>query len=69
MVPTDSITKERLEKWAARLKEAHATPVFLLGVGHDHNLGRPVLCTLEEEDMPIDKLRDFVRLVLQELEK
>lgn len=42
------IGDDRLGRWKERLASEHATPVILLGVTHDHNSGKIVLCTLEE---------------------
>lgn len=44
----ESICTERLGRWQKRLVDEHATPVLLLGVGHDHKSGQTVLCTLED---------------------
>jgi hypothetical protein len=45
MVNTKKITHERLGIWEKRMEESHATPVLLVGVGHDHVCGRLTLCT------------------------
>jgi len=45
-----SICEERLGKWTQRLVDEHATPVILVGVGHDHKNGALVVITLEEMD-------------------
>ena len=42
------ICDERLDRWKTALVFEHATPVLLLGVSHDHNSGKCVLCTTEE---------------------
>ena len=67
MVPTEQITDERLNRWKERLRESHATPLCLIGIGHDHNSGTPVVVTLEEEEMPLATLRLFLRIVLSKL--
>lgn len=48
MVPTEQITEDRLGRWTKRLSDAHATPVVLVALGHDHNKGLPVVCTTED---------------------
>lgn len=47
---TDKITQERLGSWRERLREAHATPLVLIGVGHEHKSGELVLCVPEGVD-------------------
>jgi len=44
----DSISKQRLYSWKEKLNAEHATPVLLLGVGHDHNNGKIVICVTED---------------------
>ena len=41
---TRQITTERLRSWSERLAEHNATPVVLIGVGHEHNSGEVILC-------------------------
>lgn len=65
MVPTEQITKERLDSWKARMKESNATPVLLVGVGHDQTSGQLVICTVE--DIANDYLRSLLVFALQEL--
>lgn len=45
-----AICDERLGSWTNRLVGEHATPILLVGVGHDHKKGDLVLCTLEDLD-------------------
>ena len=45
-----AICNERLGRWTDRLVGEHATPVLLVGVGHDYKKGALVLCTLEDLD-------------------
>ena len=45
----DAINRQRLDDWRKRLTSEHATPLILLGVGHDHLNGQWCICTLEEE--------------------
>ena len=54
MVDTETITRERLAIWEKRLAREHATPMVLIGVGHDQRHGQPVLITTE--DMPLADL-------------
>lgn len=49
-VPTEQITQERLKSWAKRLSEQHATPLLMLGMGHDANAGQLVVLTVEDVD-------------------
>lgn len=42
------INKLRLEGWADVLTKQHATPVLLIGVGHDHAGGKFHICTTED---------------------
>lgn len=44
----EQINRERLEGWRRKLVESHATPILLVGVGHDEKKGLCVLCTTEE---------------------
>lgn len=55
---TDKITSERLNEWRDRLREEHATPLVLLGVGHEHKSGQLVLCVPEgvDDDLLIGSL-------------
>jgi hypothetical protein len=55
---TDGITAERLASWRDRLKEENATPMVLIGVGHDHKSGQIVLCVPEgvDDDLLIGSL-------------
>lgn len=60
------ITRDRLWKWGAKLDLEHATPVILVGVGHDQNSGQTVVCI--PEDVTDEQLCGFLRAVLKELE-
>lgn len=42
------ITIHRLQRWSLKLRADHATPLCLVGVGHDHKLGQLVVCVPEE---------------------
>jgi len=46
-VPTEKITAERLEKWKVHFAREHATPLVLIGIGHDENSGGLVTCMVE----------------------
>ncbi len=51
MVNVKFINDERLGRWKNQLNRRHATPIVLVGVGHDHNSGEvTVLCTEERTD-------------------
>ena len=47
-VPTEEITRERFQEWAALLEPNHATPAFLIGIGHDETTGEIHVCYPEE---------------------
>lgn len=47
---TEAITKLRLAEWAKALSTDHATPMLLVGIGHDHNSGKISLCVPEGID-------------------
>ena len=49
-VDTEGITERRLERWAKSLSEDHATPVLLVGVGHDEKSGALSVCTCADVD-------------------
>jgi len=66
-VPVEEITKQRLEGWAQILKDQHATPLLLVGVGHDENIGRLAICV--PEDIPQVTLIAVLREMLEVLEK
>ena len=44
------ICDERFDRWKRRLASQYATPIILIGVGHDHNSGQLSICTVEEMD-------------------
>jgi len=54
----EAICQERLGEWTKRLVGEHATPIVLVGVGHDHKSGQLVLCTTEE--MSNDEIMNFL---------
>ena len=61
-----AICDERLGRWTDRLVGEHATPVLLVGVGHDHKEGALVVLTLE--DMDDMELLLFLRAAVHKLE-
>ena len=63
----NKINVERLNKWKSRLNDEHATPVVMVGVGHDHKNGRIVLCTTE--DMNDFALMTFMQTACKMLEE
>lgn len=44
----EDINRRRLASWRHRLSGEHATPLLLVGCGHDHARGAVVLCTMED---------------------
>ncbi len=46
-VEIKNICAERLSRWSVKLVTEHATPVILIGVGHDHKNGEIVVCGTE----------------------
>jgi hypothetical protein len=64
-VPVEAITHERLARWERKLAGEHATPILLLGVGHDHVSGQLVICTCEE--VSDAQLVAFLRAALEML--
>lgn len=59
------ITVERLDGWAARLVQEHATPMLLMGIGHDHTSGQVVICCVEDSSDEI--IRGALRKALHDL--
>lgn len=57
-----SINVKRLSSWGDRLTENHATPVLLLGIGHDHKSGQ--INVLVTEDMSDAEILLFVKKAL-----
>ncbi len=57
MVNVKFINDERLGRWKNQLNRKNATPVLLIGIGHDHNAGDvTVLVTEERSDEDIKLL-------------
>ena len=57
-VPTRQITKRRLNSWEEKLAEVNATPILLIGLGHDPNSGEMVVFAPEgvSDDLLIGSL-------------
>jgi hypothetical protein len=68
MAPAENITNERLHRWKEHLYASHATPLLLVGVGHDHNRGALVICTLDESELDNEALAAFLREAIRRLE-
>src|SRR5436309_5857950 len=43
-----AICEDRLARWTEKLVGEHATPVVLVGVGHDARKGMLVICAVDE---------------------
>lgn len=69
MTPDDikAICVQRLGSWTSRLTEQHATPMVLVGVGHDHKSGQVVVLTTEE--MSQQDIVAFLALAVHHLVK
>ena len=59
------ICKDRLAMWTDDLVGDHATPVLLVGIGHDHRSGEVVICTVQEMDQ--EKITLFLARALEKL--
>lgn len=66
-VPTGDITQQRLNEWLYKLQADDATPILLLGVGHNRNRGKLVVCCTR--DISDEDLLLFVRGALKRLEE
>jgi len=62
-----AIVEDRLERWAARLVDGHATPLVLVGVGHDHARGQIVVVTLDEHEMQAEVIAAFLLSAVDQL--
>ncbi len=60
MVTTEEITEERLKRWKLKMSASHATPLVLLGVGHDHMSGKFVVCTLDEPEFTDARVKQLL---------
>lgn len=61
-----AITRDRLFRWAARLKTLIATPAIMISIGHGKNSGEVVVTCVE--DLPKDVVIGFLRQTLALLE-
>lgn len=52
----DAIIDERFGNWRGRLQQEHATPIVCCAVGHDHNMGRFVICIPEGITLSVAQL-------------
>lgn len=68
-VPVEKINTDRLALWAQHLNESHATPLLLIGIGHDHTSGQLVLCTLNEDEITPAVLTAFLVEAIRELQR
>lgn len=67
MVNVKAINDERLGRWKVQMIRRHSTPLILLGIGHDKNLGElTVLCT---EDRTDEQLVAFLEAALAQLKE
>ncbi len=66
-VDVKRITDERLQSWSKQLINAHATPVLLLGVGHDHVSGQ--INVVVTENMTPVQIRAFLKQALKAFDK
>ena len=64
---TEIITKQRFDGWQKRLSEEHATPIILIGVGHEHKSGQLVICVPEgvDDELLVGALRFALASLLQ----
>jgi len=58
---------ERLHRWGERLADGHATPVVLVGVGHDHASGQILVVTLEEHEIRAEVIAAFLLAAVDQL--
>lgn len=66
-VTVETITKDRFARWVPRFVESKATPILAIGVGHDENIGRIVITTLENEEITVQAIRLLLRDALRQL--
>jgi hypothetical protein len=66
-VEIEKICRDRLDRWIQNLVKEHATPVVLVGVGHDDQSGKVVICTTEE--MSQEDIGLFLVGAIKELSK
>lgn len=68
-IPTREITEARLKRWAEKLAKHNATPILLVGVGHEHFSGDLVFCTLEAEEMDTRMIVAILRKAIVKLQR
>ena len=66
-VEIEKICRGRLDRWIQNLVKEHAIPVVLVGVGHDDQSGKLVICTTEE--MGKEDIALFLVGAIKELSK
>jgi hypothetical protein len=66
-VPVEAITNERLAKWIKHLGNEHATPLLLVGIGHDEKSGQVVICAVDEPETDPDFLKRILRFAIESL--
>lgn len=62
-VDVKKITDERLTEWSKQLAAAHATPVLLMGVGHDHVSGQ--IHIVVTEDLSREQILAFLKYAVK----
>ena len=68
LVDVQAITSARLADWGVDCVRAHATPILLLGVGHDHANGELHLVTLEDKTMDRATIVAFLKRAIDLIE-
>jgi len=58
MVDVEKINNDRLKSWRDKLNAAHATPIIILGIGHDHVEGKTMLIAVE--NLTDEQIKDFL---------
>ena len=61
------ITAERLSRWGNYLAAKHATPLLVLGMGHDERRGTVEVCI--PADVPLPDVLVAIRAALRILER
>jgi hypothetical protein len=69
MTNLGQIIDSRLNSWGTRLRMENATPLLLIGVGHEQKAGTLIVCTLDEAEMTPALVRDFLRSALRLMEE
>ena len=64
-VPTEAISRMRLEEWLPILDETHSTPMLMVSVGHDDESG--TLHILIPEDFPQEDAAAILAAALSSL--